>query len=72
MKISSPKAINWTLKQYGYTGQVISMRQDFATLMEDPKGLMLSDAMVKNFLEDDGLKFETKLLPPVNRPSIGS
>jgi hypothetical protein len=20
MKISSPKAINWTLKQYGYTG----------------------------------------------------
>jgi hypothetical protein len=48
------------------------MRQDFATFMEDPKGLMLSDAMVKNFLEDDGLKFETKLLPPVNRPSIGS
>jgi hypothetical protein len=57
-----------------YTGQVISMRQDFESFMEDPKGLILSDAMVETFLGDDGcggLMFEITLLRHVNRLSIG-
>jgi hypothetical protein len=28
MKISSPKAINWTLKQYGYRNKEVMRRDD--------------------------------------------
>jgi hypothetical protein len=52
-----------------YGGQVISMRQDRVAILKNPKGLILSDAMVKNFLEDDGLMFEITM-SVVNRPSF--
>jgi hypothetical protein len=48
--------------QSHYSGQVTSMRQDFATFVKDPKGLILSDAMVKTFWEENDLTFEITLL----------
>jgi hypothetical protein len=40
MKISSPKAINWTLKQYGYIN---------VHIMLSPEGLVDPKVLAKNF-----------------------
>jgi E3 ubiquitin-protein ligase SIAH1 len=57
--------------EYKFTGQVTSMRQDYAAFIKDPNGLILSDNMVNNVLENNSLKYKMTLLRPanqVNRP----
>jgi hypothetical protein len=58
-----------------YSGQVISMRRHLEAILKRPNGLILSDEMVKKYLENSHLTFKiTLLMPPVNqvkRPLIG-
>jgi hypothetical protein len=59
MKISSPKAINWTLKQYGYTS-TLAISQQFRVNLENVKNmrkLLIFESQNDDPLSNDPKKY---------------